>query len=168
MNTATADLSADREIRTTREFEAPRALVWKVLTAPAHADAWWGPDGFTNLTEKHDFRVGGSWVFTMRGPDGTEYPNAITYREINPPERLVYRQGSTEEESPDEDFVTTITLEDLEGKTRLTMSAVFKTKAARDLVIREHGAVEGARQHLQKLADYLSTARIQSVPFIHS
>jgi uncharacterized protein YndB with AHSA1/START domain len=155
MGKAETDLSNDLEIRTSRVFDAPRELVWSALTDPAHVDAWWGPDGFTNITAKHDFRAGGSWVFTMRGPDGKDYPNAITYREIKPFERLAYRHGSSERENPGEDFNTVILLEDLGGKTRLTMRATFKDKARRDFVIREYGAVEGARQHLEKLADQL-------------
>jgi uncharacterized protein YndB with AHSA1/START domain len=157
MSAATSDLSNDREIRTIRVFDAPRELVWKALTDPAHVDNWWGPDGFTNITRKHESRAGGSWVFTMRGPDGTEYPNAITYRELKAPERLVFRHGSTEEENPDADFNTVITLEDVGGKTRVTMIGTFKDKAARDLVIREYGAVEGGRQHLDKLAAYVES-----------
>jgi uncharacterized protein YndB with AHSA1/START domain len=152
---ATSDLSNDLEIRTTRLFDAPRELVWKALTDPAQVDHWWGPDGFTNITRRHEMRPGGSWVFTMRGPDGAEYPNAITYREMVAPERLAFRHGATEEENPDADFNTVITLEDVGGKTLLTMVGVFKDKAARDLVIRDFGAVEGARQHLDKLAVYV-------------
>jgi len=152
---ATSDLSHDREIRTIRVFNAPRELVWQALTDPAHVDHWWGPDGFTNITSKHEMRTGGAWVFVMRGPDGTEYPNAITYREVLPPEKIVFRQGQSEVEDPEGDFNTVITLEDLGGKTRVTLIGTFKDKAARDLVIREYGAVEGARQHLDKLAGYI-------------
>jgi uncharacterized protein YndB with AHSA1/START domain len=159
MSQAESDLSHDLEIRTTRVFDAPRELVWKALTDPAQVDAWWGPDGFTNITAKHDFRTNGSWVFTMRGPDGTEYPNAVTYREIKPCERLAYRHGTSEAENPADDFYTVIRLEDLGGKTRLTMTATFADKARRDFVIREYGAVEGARQHLEKLSDHLERMR---------
>ena len=155
MNAATSDLSVDNEIRTTRVFDAPRELVWKALTDPAHVDAWWGPDGFTNITVKNDFRPGGSWVFTMRGPDGTEFPNAVTYREIVPCERFAFRHGTTETEDPEADFNTVILLEAEGTKTRLTMIATFKDKASRDVVIRDYGAVEGARQHLEKLADHI-------------
>ncbi len=164
MTAAISDLSNDLEIRTVRIFDAPRDLVWKALTDPAHVDNWWGPDGFMNITHKHEARAGGSWVFTMRGPDGTEYPNAITYRERVAPERLAFRHGTSEVEDPDGDFNTVITLEDMGGKTRLTMIAVFKEKAARDLVIREYGAVEGGRQHLDKLAAYVASLGVEHQP----
>ena len=162
MSAATSDLSNDLEIRTIRILDAPRELVWKALTDPAHVDNWWGPDGFTNITHKHESRTGGSWVFTMRGPDGTEYPNAITYREMVEPERISFRHGKTEKENPDEDFQQIITLEDLGGKTRLTMIGRFKDKAARDLVIREYGAVEGGRQHMDKLAAYVASMDMEN------
>ena len=155
---AIVDLNREREIRIVRDYDAPRALVWKALTDPAHVEVWWGPDGFTNTTEKFDVRPGGSWVFVMHGPDGKDWPNAITYREVIEPERLVFRHGTAEEEDPDGDFGTVITLEDLGGnpaRTRLTMTSTFKDKAARDLVIRNFGALEGGRQTLQKLADHL-------------
>jgi uncharacterized protein YndB with AHSA1/START domain len=155
MSEAKLDLSIGHQMRVTRDFDAPRALVWKALTDPAHVDVWWGPDGFTNTTKKIDVRPGGSWVFVMHGPDGTDYDNAISYKEVVAPERLVYRHGATEAENPDEDFNTVVTLEDLGGKTRLTMIATFKDVAARDFVIREVGAAEGAMQHLQKLSEHL-------------
>ncbi len=152
------DLSTPREIRLVREYDAPRALVWKALTDPAHVEVWWGPDGFTNTTEKIDVRPGGSWVFTMHGPDGKDWPNAITYLEVVEPERLVFRDGAAEDANPDEDFGTVITLEDLGGtpaRTRLTMTSTFKDQTTRDFLIRAVGAVEGGKQTLQKLEDHL-------------
>ena len=166
MTAAITDLTHDREIRTIRIFDAPCDLVWKALTDPAHVDQWWGPDGFTNTTKKIDVRPGGAWVFVMHGPNGVDYDNVISYREVVAPERLVYRHGSTEEENPDEDFATVLTLKDLGGKTRLTMVATFKDTAARDYVIREVGAAEGAKQHLEKLSDHLArmTAAASGIP----
>src|SRR5690606_10115132 len=125
---AAADFPSPRQLRVTRVFDAPRELVWAALTDPAQVDIWWGPDGFTNITTRHEFRAGGCWVFVMRGPDGREYPNAITYRTIEPPGHLVYRQGTSEIENPEGDFTADITLEDLGGKTRLTMVSTFASE----------------------------------------
>jgi uncharacterized protein YndB with AHSA1/START domain len=163
-NEAVLDLSNSREMRVIRDFDAPRELVWRALTDPAHVDVWWGPDGFTNTTKKIDVRPGGVWVFVMHGPDGTDFDNVVSYKEIVAPERLAYRHGSTETENPEEDFNTVITLEDLGGKTRLTMVATFKDQAARDFVIREFGAAEGATQHLQKLSDHLERMEAEVSP----
>jgi uncharacterized protein YndB with AHSA1/START domain len=155
MNESKVNLDVENEIRITREYDAPRELVWKALTDPAHVEGWWGPDGFTNTTEKIDVRPGGSWVFTMHGPDGKDYPNAIRYREVVAPERLAFRHGESEAENPDADFGNVITLEDLGGRTRLTMTLTLKDKATRDFLIREVKAVEGGKQTLQKLAEHL-------------
>jgi len=152
------DLGTPREIRLVREYDAPRELVWKALTDPAHVEVWWGPDGFTNTTTKIDVRPGGSWVFVMHGPDGKDWPNAITYHEIVAPERIVFRHGEGEDVNPDEDFASVITLEDLGGdpaRTRLTMISTFKDQTTRDFLIRTVGAVEGGKQTLQKLEDHL-------------
>src|SRR5205085_1300696 len=87
-------------IATTRTVDAPRELVWQMWTDPAHVGKWWGPNGFTTTTKSFDLRVGGAWLFTMHGPDGTDYPNKIVYREIVPPARLVYDHG--DEREPDQ------------------------------------------------------------------
>src|SRR5258706_6591524 len=91
---------SDREIVIRREFDAPRALVWKAWTDPQHIDRWWGPRGFRNATIAMDVRVGGMWRFTIHGPDGTDWPNRIVYREIVEPERLVYDHGSDVDDDP--------------------------------------------------------------------
>ena len=88
----------------------------------------------------------------MHGPDGTDWPNVVTYQEATPPTRLVYLHG--DDKDPDM-FHTTVTFEDDGGKTALTMRAVFKTAAARDFVVRERGAVEGAKQTVARLDAYM-------------
>lgn len=81
--------NANREISSTRTFNAPRDLVWKMWSEPEHLARWWGPRGFRNTIYKHEFRPGGQWSFIMHGPDGTDYPNEIVYVEISNPERLM-------------------------------------------------------------------------------
>ncbi len=147
--------SSDREIVLTRTFDAPRELVWRAWTDPEQVVKWWGPFGFTTTTKKMDVRVGGTWIHTMHGPDGVDYPNASKFLEVVKPERLVYEHGGASEGGPPAQFVCTVTFEDVGGKTRVTMRSVFPSKEARDLVVREYGAVEGGRQHLAKLADHL-------------
>src|SRR5579884_4127269 len=88
------DLDQDpRIIVGMREFDAPRALVFSAWTDPKHLAQWWGPNGFTTTTSSFDMRPGGVWRFVMHGPDGRDYQNRITFEEIVPPERLVYRHG---------------------------------------------------------------------------
>ena len=153
------DTEADRTIVTTRVFDAPRELVFAAWTEPRHLAQWWGPNGFTTTTRAIDVREGGVWRFVMHGPDGRDYENRITWHEIVRPQRLVYSHGGGDEDVEPVAFHTTVTFEDVGGKTRLTMRAVFPTAAERDRVARECGAVEGARQHLERLSAHLSTMR---------
>lgn len=159
MSRATVEQNSDRVIRISREYAAPRSLVWQALTDPAHIGVWWGPDGFTTTTKSIDVRPGGSWVYTMHAPDGRQYPNVMTFREVVPPERLAYRHGTSEQEDPEQDFQVVVTLADLgDGRTRLTLTSTFATAAARERVVREHGALEGGLQHLDKLAAHLQSS----------
>ena len=144
--------TADREIVTTRLIDAPRELVFAAWTEAKHVGHWFGPDGFTTITHSMDVRPGGVWRFTMRGPDGKDWPNVVTYEEVVPPERLVYMHGNDRE--PDM-FHTTVTFADEGGRTALTMRAVFKTAAARAQVVRENGAIEGAQQTVSRLERYV-------------
>jgi uncharacterized protein YndB with AHSA1/START domain len=148
--------TADREIVTTRLIDAPRELVYAAFTDPKHVAHWFGPDGFVTTTRSMDVRPGGRWIFVMRGPDGTDWPNVVTYEEVTPPSRLSYLHGDDKE--PDM-FHNTVTFDDQGGKTALTMRAVFKTAAAREFVVRERGAVEGGKQTLARLDAYVRTLR---------
>lgn len=76
------------ELVITRIFDAPRELVFKVWTDPKHVVNWWGPHGFTAPFVKIDFRVGGSFHYCMRSPEGKDYWNKGVYREIVVPERI--------------------------------------------------------------------------------
>lgn len=148
----TTDTRADREIVITRLVRAPRALVFEVLSEARHLDQWWGPDGFTNTTHALDFREGGSWTYVMHGPDGTDYDNWVGYRRIVPPERIEYLHGSRPDDP--EGFEASITLDERDGVTEVTLRALFPSKAARDQAVREVGAIEGGEQTLAKLAAY--------------
>ena len=108
----------DREIVITRLIDAPRDLVFEAWTDAKHLAAWWGPTGFTTTTSAFDMRPGGVWRFVMHGPDGRDYQNRITYDEIVRPERIVYSHGGGDDAEPVQ-FETTVTLEDIGGKTKL-------------------------------------------------
>lgn len=159
MMTGESTSTTDREIVISRLIDAPRDLVFKAWTHPDHVVQWWGPNGFSTTTREVDVRPGGVWRYTMHGPDGTDYPDRIDFREIVEPERLVYDLAS---DSPDDlsRFETTVTFEDQGGKTLLTMRLLFDTAALRDQVVREHGAVEGGKQTLARLAGHLENTVI--------
>jgi uncharacterized protein YndB with AHSA1/START domain len=147
--------TADREIVVTRVFDAPRELVWAVWTDPRQVAKWWGPRGFTTTIEQMDVRPGGHWKHVMRGPDGTEYPNHAVFSDVVKPERIVYSHGGHREGGSSVRFESTWTFEDVGGKTRLTMRAVFPSAEERDRVVREFGAIEGAKQTMGRLAAHL-------------
>jgi uncharacterized protein YndB with AHSA1/START domain len=142
--------TSDREIGATRVFDAPRERVFEMWTKPEHLARWFGPKGFTTTTQAFDFRPGGEWRFVMRGPDGTEYENLVTYIEITPPERLHYDHGRPGEPAL---FQATVTFEAEGEKTRLSMRSVFATAAERDQVVRERRAIEGMHQTLDRLGE---------------
>lgn len=150
------DLAHDpRMIIGTRVFDAPRELVWQVWTDPKHLAQWWGPNGFSTTTSAYDARPGGVWRFVMHGPDGRDYQNRITFDEVVKPERLVYHHGGGDDVEPVQ-FRTTVLFENLGGKTKLTMSAVFPSAAERERVIKQYGADKGLEQTLSRLADHLA------------
>ena len=148
--------TADREILITREFNAPRELVWEAMTNPKHVVNWWGPRGFSTTIETMDFRVGGVWKHVMCGPDGAKYPNKSIFKEIVVPEKIVFSHGDGREEGPGASFQATWTFEALAAeKTRVTARMVFPSATERDFVVKEFGAIEGGKQTLERLGEYL-------------
>lgn len=148
-------MDAEREIVIERLLRAPRELVIAVWTDPKHVDQWWGPNGFSNETKKMDLRQGGEWVYIMHGPDGRDFDNRIRYLEVVVPERLVYLHDSGKDNDPQE-FKVYVTFEQTGELTKVTLRSIFKTKEARDFVVREFGAIEGGRQTLARLDAYLT------------
>ena len=82
--------TAESELVVTRVIDAPRRLVFKAWTQPEHIARWWGPQGFTTIHCDMDIRVGGTYRFGMRSPQGTEHWKRGVYREIVEPERIVF------------------------------------------------------------------------------
>ncbi len=104
-----------------------------------------------------DLRPGGQWRHTMRGPDGTEYPNHSIFTEVVKPERIVFVHAGRKAGGPDADFVATWTFDAVgERQTRLTVRMVFETPEARDTIVKTYGAIEGAEQTLARLAEHLA------------
>jgi uncharacterized protein YndB with AHSA1/START domain len=147
--------ASDREIVVSRIIEGPRRLVFEAFTDARHLGQWWGPNGFTTTTRAFEFRPGGVWDFIMHGPDGADLPNWIEWREIVPPERIVYLHGESDDDP--RAFASTVTLVERGPATEVTMRAVFKTKEQCDEVIEQYGALEGATQHLGRLAAHVVT-----------
>ena len=146
--------TADREILISREIDAPRELVFEAFTRVRHLSRWWGPEGFTTTTRSFEFRVGGVWDFVMHGPDGTDYQEWITWREIVPPERIALLHGESRTD-PDA-FESFLTFESTGERTRIAMRTVFPTRELRDQAVEKYHAVEGGEQTLRNLAAYVA------------
>ncbi len=151
--------TTDREIVITRLIDAPRDLVFKAWTLAGQLVQWWGSEGFSTTTQEIDAAPDGVWRYVMRAPDGTAYENRIQFREVAEPGRLVYDQGGDSPDDPSR-FQTSLTFDDRDGKTELTMRSVFQTQALRDEVVREHGAVDGGEQTLERLARHVENTII--------
>lgn len=122
------------ELTITRTFNAPRELVWRAWTEPELYRRWWGPQHFTCPTAVFDLRVGGKYLSCMRAPDGQDFWSGGVFREIVPPERLVYTDCFTDAEGnvvpasyygiPGDfpaEMVVTVTLVEQDGKTIMTL-----------------------------------------------
>ena len=163
--------SVEKEFVITRVFDAPRELVWKVWTDPKRMAQWWGPRSFTNPVCELDVRPGGAYRIVMRGADGAEYPITGVYREIMEPERLVMTLDCSEhpaawhdlvkpnrqkgEDNPAGVMLSTVTFEDLNGKTKLTVRVRLDSAAIRDAMLKM-GMTEGWSQSLDRLAEALA------------
>ncbi|GIG20631.1 activator of HSP90 ATPase [Cellulomonas chitinilytica] len=146
--------TADREIVVSRSISAPPELVFEAFTEVRHLSQWWGPEGFTTTTRAFEFRVGGEWDFVMHGPDGTDYPEWISWTEITPPERIALRHGEHRDDPDSFESVLTFTPDG--ATTRLEMRTVFRTAAQRDEAVEKYHAIEGGRQTLGHLAAYVT------------
>jgi uncharacterized protein YndB with AHSA1/START domain len=80
-----------------RVFDAPRDLVWECFTRPERMKQWWGPKGFKVLVSQMDLRVGGTYLYGMQAPNGDAIWGKFVYREIAPPERLIFINSFSDE-----------------------------------------------------------------------
>jgi uncharacterized protein YndB with AHSA1/START domain len=149
--------AVDRQFVIMRVFDAPRQVVFRAWTDPEQLLHWWGPKGFSLTIDEIDVRPGGTWRFTMHGPDGVDYPNVSRYEVVDAPRRLVFMHSGEGVTAEDPAFRSTVTFDDMGGTTVLTMRAVFETAAARDLVQEKYHALEGGNETLDRLGEYLDT-----------
>ncbi|MGH8046215.1 MAG: SRPBCC domain-containing protein [Chthoniobacterales bacterium] len=173
MNTAgaAAELESDRDFVITRIFDASRSQVFAAWTEPRLMAQWWGPHTFTNPVCELDVRPGGAYRIVMRSTDGTDYPLSGVYREIVEPERLVMSvdcsghgqewhalvnaNGGTGAANAAGEVQQTITFENPDGRTKLTVRMRFESKKIRDAMV-GIGMNEGWSQSLERLAELLA------------
>ena len=144
-----SEITADKQLVMTREFDAPRELVFAAWTEPEHFGQWWGPHGFSVPNVEMDLRPGGEFKIEMRSPDGSTYPSSGTFKEIVPSERLVMIEGN-----PMMELEYTVTFEDVDGKTRLTLTVEIVQGAEQHENALE-GASMGFTQAFEKLEAHL-------------
>ncbi len=139
-----------------REFDAPRELVFNAWTDPKHLVQWWGPRGFTNPVCDWDARPGKTIHVVMRAPNGIDYPMGGEFRKVVAPERLVFTSGALDEKGKLLfEFLHEVTLVEKRGKTLLTIkSRVTKTTAGANKYI--GGFEAGMTQSLERLAVHLA------------
>src|SRR5215475_2638308 len=123
-----ATKSKSKDIKITRVYDAPVEAVWDAWTDPEQVAQWWGPRGFTLTTHSKDLRPGGSWVYTMHGPDGTDYPNTTHYLEVEKHAKMVYDHGVTADLPPM--FRVTVLFSEIDGKTKMDMTMTLPTPEA--------------------------------------
>ena len=131
--TASVTLPTDDQILITREFDAPRELVYRAWTEPDLVRRWWHANRGEITVCEIDLRVGGRWRYAMVTPDGTEVAFNGEYREIAPNERIV--QTEVFEPYPHAGAVETLTFEDVDGRTRVTMLVQHQLPEHRDMHI---------------------------------
>lgn len=137
----------------TRLLDAPRELVWEVWTDPNHIKEWWGPDGFSLTTSSMTVEPGRTWEFIMHGW-GKDWDNRIEYIEVIKPSLLSYKHSGAD---VDYSFLVTVTFEELDDKTFLTMRSTFSSKELIDELNRKVNAIEGGKQTLNRLEGYLKS-----------
>jgi uncharacterized protein YndB with AHSA1/START domain len=163
---------AAEEFVITREFDAPRDLVFKAWTEPERLARWWGPKGFTLNVAKVDLRPGGMFHYGMVGPDGSEMWGKFIYREIAPPERMVFIVSFSDESGGTTrhpmapawplQMINTLTLTERDGKTMITLRgcAYEATEEERATYKAGHKSMQGGfTGTFDQLAAYLAEAR---------
>lgn len=143
--------TTDREIVVTRVIDAPRELVFAAFTEQKHAENWWIPNG---TTREWNGTPGGLWRYRQPGPGGAELAFRVKFIEIDRPRRFVYEFGTDAEDAPDP-VRTTVTFDEQEGKTKVTLRLMFASAAARQQSAK-HGAEKGAQMALENLAAYVT------------
>jgi uncharacterized protein YndB with AHSA1/START domain len=147
---------SDLEIVMTREFEAPRELVFEAHTSCEHLNHWWGPRRYEVSSCEIDFRPGGAWRIVQRGADGQEFGFHGEFRDIVRPERITWTFEF--EGMPGHVSVDTVTFEEHDGVTTLTATSTFSSIEDRDGMLNS-GMAEGAGETWDRLAEYLEALR---------
>jgi uncharacterized protein YndB with AHSA1/START domain len=147
----------DLEIMITRVFNAPRRLIFEAWTNPKYVPQWMlGPEGWTMPFCEIDLRPGGSWHFIWRHADGQQMEMRGVYREIKPPERVVFTEswGGDWPETLD-----TLVLSEESGKTTANLTLLYPSREARDKGLKS-GMQDGMVHTFARLDNLLASIEI--------
>jgi uncharacterized protein YndB with AHSA1/START domain len=156
MDKAQVTMPSDREVKVTRSFKAPRALVYRAYTEPELVRRWLlGPPGWSMPVCEMDVRVGGRFRWRWRSDENSsEFGFMGTFREVQPPSKLVhteaYDPGTVGGPYPGEDAIVTVTFAEADGVTTMTTLIDFGSKQARDAAVAT-GMTDGMEQSYQLL-----------------
>jgi uncharacterized protein YndB with AHSA1/START domain len=159
--TATVTLPTDEQILITREFDAPRHLVYKAYTTPDLVKRWWNAKRGEVTVAEIDLRVGGVWRSAMVTPDGFEVAFHGEYREIVPNERIVSTEvyeGALQPDGQEEGTLNTVTFAEVDGRTLLTILIEAPRREIRDAII-ESGMELGLQDALDLLEEVAVSLR---------
>jgi len=150
--TAVVTLPTDTQILITREFDAPKDLVYRAYTTPDLIKRWWGGDRGEVTIAEVDLRVGGRWRYVMTANGGFEVAFHGEYRDISPNERLIMTEIF--EGAPDAEAVVTHAFTEKGGRTTLTMLMELPSREIRDTIINTgmEGGLQEAMDHLEQVA----------------
>jgi uncharacterized protein YndB with AHSA1/START domain len=156
---ATVTLPSDEQILITREFDAPRHLVWKAWTTPELVRRWWsGKQGRMTVAEI-DLRVGGRWRYVMVADNGQEVAFHGEYREIVPGERIVTTEVYELPGAPEtEPAVNVVTFTEVDGRTTLSLLVQTSDKQVRDAIL-DSGMEVGLQEQLDLLEQLATSLR---------
>jgi uncharacterized protein YndB with AHSA1/START domain len=149
---ASVTLPGETQILITREFDAPRHLVYRACTEPELVKRWWSGLRGEVTSVEIDLRVGGRWRYVMVAKEGFEVAFHGTYREIVPNERVVSTElyEGVPDATEDDATLNTVTFTETEGRTTLTTLVECHTKQVRDAII-ESGMEGGMQEAFDKL-----------------
>jgi uncharacterized protein YndB with AHSA1/START domain len=156
-NAGPVESEADRELLITRSFDAPARLLFEAWSKPEHLKKWFGPVGYPVTMCEMDFRKGGRWRAAMTGPGGKQQtPFGGEYLEIVPNRRIVFSNGF---ELPGaEKMIMTITFDEMDGKTLLSIRTLFASIAQKATHVGA-GMAEGIGSGLDQLTDVVSALK---------
>jgi len=157
--TATVTLPAEEQILITREFDAPKHLVWEAFTTPELVKRWWNAKRGEMTVAEIDLQVGGKWRYMMVTPDGFEVGFHGEYREVVTGERIVstetYEGVPDDVSEEDATTINTASFEESDGRTTLTILVQASSKESRDAII-----ASGMEDGLQDALDLLEEVAV--------